>query len=88
MDPINYSRNIVYVPGNEEYTEEDWKHPVVEKLYNTAKIYFEPFSKLEVDLEDLFDYEELARCPKCRCMEPWEDFGYEEKYHMLVCSTC
>ncbi|WP_456276765.1 hypothetical protein [Bacillus sp. AK128] len=88
LDPRDYSRNIVYVPGNEEYMEDDWKHPVIEQLYNVSKSYFESFTNLEVDPEELFDYQELAKCLKCGCMEPSEDFGYEEKYHMLVCSTC
>jgi hypothetical protein len=70
LDPINYSRNIVYVDGHEDYAEDDWKHPLVEQLYRAAKIYFESFSDLEVDLDYLFDYQELAICPKCGCMEP------------------
>lgn len=88
LDPINYSRNIVYIDGNEDYMEDDWKHPVIEQLYNVSRMYFESLTNLEVDPEELFDYQELAKCPKCGCMEPWEDFRYEEKYHTLVCSTC
>ncbi|HWK23359.1 MAG TPA: hypothetical protein VNS08_10060 [Ureibacillus sp.] len=88
LNPETESRNIVYVIGNEEYTEDEWKHPVIEQLYNVSKSYFDSFTNLEVDPEELFDYQELAKCPKCGCMEPSEDFWYEEKYHMLVCSTC
>ena len=40
LDPINYQRNIVYVDGNEDYAEDDWKHPLVEQLYHAAKNIF------------------------------------------------
>lgn len=86
LDALSESQNILYFDENNWSFIEDGIHPNIEHLYDVSKDFFAPI--LMDNTDGMFYYVELARCPKCGIMEPWEDFRYKDYYNILGCWSC
>lgn len=85
IEALQESQNIIYFDDGGSFAD-DGMHPIIEELYDSAHEYLTPLIKTEFN--DFCSYVELAECPKCGMMEPWEDFLYKEKDNILVCWSC
>ncbi|WP_438317145.1 hypothetical protein [Sporosarcina sp. FA9] len=85
LDAVTEWQNILYFEDEESYIDTGI-HPYIQELYTFVDAFLRPFM-LE-DYDSLFSYIELALCPICEIMEPWEDFNLMEIEHVQACWSC
>jgi len=86
LDALKEFQNIIYFDNDDGSSIDDGTHPVIEQLHDVGMVLLEPLANEY--LEMMLSYVELARCPKCGIMEPWEDFDYKDYYNLLACWSC
>jgi len=85
LDAVTESQNIIYFNYEESFVDAGI-HPAIEQLHDIGSTYLKPFRPENYD--SLFTYTELAKCPICGIMEPWEDFNLMKTENILACWSC
>ena len=86
LDALIESQNILYYDDGDGSFIDHGIHPLIEQLHGVGKAFLEQLTN--DDLEMMLSFVELARCPKCGIMEPWEDFDFKDYYNLLACWSC